>query len=210
MISEDEQRNLLQYEEFVAELNKRRNPSSRKVWWESSAIISSVTAVVTVALSAIAGYSSQRLLRDNEVATKQAQETYQQEVAVLQAAHLLANEAVHYSYERSRLLDGEYDALDLKQKSTLTDSVNAADAKWRQGRQSSRVGLELEFGDNRAVMAAWDSVTSQINRYANCSVTRNPDRPCWELRPAAESALTDFRALAVQQIREHNKASGRR
>ncbi|MEO7181864.1 MAG: hypothetical protein ABI141_13565 [Gemmatimonadaceae bacterium] len=186
----------------MTEVGRRRNPRSTKTWWESTAIISSATAVLTVALTAYAGYVAQRSLRTNDVATQRAQATYQQEVAVLQAAHLLATESLHYADERSRVTSGEYSSLQEVQRRRVIDSVNASDEKWRKGRQTSKVGLELEFGDDRPILASWDSLSARIDRFANCSV-RPPNQGCTALRPPADSALETFRTLVVEHIRRH-------
>jgi hypothetical protein len=207
VISEEERRKILEYEGLVTEVNRMRSPSSPKKWWESTAVITSATAVLTVALTAYAGFLSQRSLRANDVEVQRAQAMYQQEVAVLQSAHLLATESLHYADERSRVqTTPQYKALDVAQQNQIIDSVNVADDKWRKGRQTSKVGLELEFGDDRPILDAWDSLSARVNNYANCSV-RPPKEGCDMLRPAAESALETFRALAVAHIRKHQPQS---
>lgn len=202
MIPEQERREILEYEDFITDVTRRRSPSSKKVWWESAPLISSATAVLTVALTAYFGFLVQRSLRSNDVANQRAEATYQQEVTVLQTAHLLATESLHYADERTRVMTGVYNGLDAKQRATLVDSVNVADEKWRKGRQTSKVGLELEFGDDPGILSAWDSLSARINRFANCSV-RPPSGGCYALRPPADSALEHFRRLVVDHIRKH-------
>jgi hypothetical protein len=202
MIPDDARKEILDYEDLMTEVSRKRSPSSPKKWWESTPIITSGTAVLTVALTAYAGFLSQRSLRANDVAVQRAQATYAQEVSVLQSAHLLATESLHYADERTRVRTGQYDALDSAQMNRIVDSVNAADEKWRKGRQTSKVGLELEFGDNRPIVDAWDSLSARINRFANCSV-RPPREGCDMLRPPADSALENFRTLGVAHIRQH-------
>lgn len=199
-MSDEDQRKALEYEQWFASVSKVRKPQTRSSWWESAALISSVTAVLTVALTSIAGYHSQRLLRDNEDALRKRDRAYEQDVAVLQASHSLATESAHYATERSRIATGMYSGLSAAQIRTLIDSVNAADTRWRQGREIQRVGLELGFGERSSVLVAWDTLVHRLDAFATCTVV-GPQTLCGAMRSPVDSALVVFRHLAVRTIR---------
>jgi len=203
MISDKDREEALNYEDLIAEIQKRRNPPSRKAWWESAGLISSMTAVLTVALTSGAGLLVQRALREQDLAAKHSDESYARQVATLQSSHSLATESAHYATERLRIADGTYGKLSHEQLVALVDSVNVADTRWRQGREVQRVGIELQFGPGGDVLMTWDSLTSRLDRFATCTVV-GPFSTCPPMRTAVDSALTQFRHIAIAFIRSHS------
>ena len=85
MIPEQERREILEYEDFITDVTRRRSPSSKKVWWESAPLISSATAVLTVALTAYFGFLVHRSLRSNDVANHQVEGPNSAIVTVVEA-----------------------------------------------------------------------------------------------------------------------------
>ena len=195
---EEVRKQVLEYEDLVAEVNKKRNPPSRKSWWESPGVLPSLTAVLTVALTSTAAYYTQRSLREEDFLTEQSKSNYEGSVAAISDAHLLANETLYWAGERDRLLHGDYVKFPQGQKDALADSVNASDTNWRRGRASKRVNLDLHFGGDTVVLNAWDATVAKLNEYTSCTVVR-PD--CANLRAPADSAITRFRDSSVAHLR---------
>jgi len=204
MIPEADRQSALEYEKWIADVIRHRTPATEKRWWESAGLISSLTAILTVALTSIAGYYTQSALRKAEERTHQTLAEYEREVAVLQGAHTLAAEATHYATERNRIRNGTYKQLSTAQIKGLVDSVNAADTKWRQGREINRVGIELQFGEAGAVLQAWDTLAQRLDKYATCTVVEPPQN-CAVMRPPVDSSISAFRHLAVTFIRKRSQ-----
>lgn len=196
--TDDLQKKVLEYEDLMVEINKRRNPSSKKGWWEAPGVLPSLTAVLTVALTSIAAFYTQRSMREEDFLTQQSKANYESAVAVVNDAHVLANETLFWAGERDRLNSGEYSKLDTKQKNDLVDSVNASDTRWRSGRDVKRVGLDLLFNGDPKVLDAWDSTVVRLKLYTTCTVIQHG---CGSLRQPAESAIIWFRDSAVARLR---------
>jgi len=201
VITDDDRRKALEYEQWITEILKQRSPPSRKRWWEAVGLVSAITAVLTVGVTTVGGYFSQSALRREELRGRLNSEEYQQEVLVLQRAHSLATESAHYAAERYNIRTGRYDQLGPQQKQVLVDSVNAADTHWRQGRDMHRVGLELQFGEAAPVLQAWDALALKMDRYATCTV-HEPTPECGLMHGPVDSAITAFRHFAVDYIRQ--------
>jgi hypothetical protein len=198
---------VLEYEDLMAEIDKRRNPSSKKPWWESAGVLSSLTAVLTVALTSLAAYYTQKSMKEKDFLTEQSKSNYESEVSTVNAAYVLANETMYWAGERDRLLWGDYRSFSPEQKKILVDSVNASDTKWRRGRAEQRVGLGLLFGNDPVVLGAWDSAVSHLNEYTSCTVARSG---CTTLRLPTEKAIETFRDSSVAHVRSARPTLGKR
>jgi hypothetical protein len=198
MISEDLKSSVLDYEDLLVDIEKRRNPPSKKRWWEGAGVLPSLTAVLTVALTSLAAYFTQRSMKEQDFLTQQSKVNYESITSVVSQAYLLANEALHWAGERDRLQWGDYRNFSPTQKISLVDSVNAADTRWRRGRAVQRVGLSLLFGSGTEVLAAWDTTVARLNAYTSCTVVR-PN--CSGLRRPAERAIGTFSDAAIADVR---------
>ena len=102
---------------------EKRYSSTRTSWWRSTSgairrrrnrggrhpgLLPSLTAVLTVALTSIAAYYTQRSMREEDFLTQQSKANYESSVAVINDAHLLANETLYWAGERDRLLWRDY------------------------------------------------------------------------------------------------------
>lgn len=198
MIPNQDPASILAWEELVAKvLEKRAVP--KKPWWESVGLVAALTAIATVALTSVGSYLTQSALRKAELQAQQRSGSLQAAVFEVEKAHHLATETLHYSDERARYQRGQYRALHRDQLRNIVDSVNASDAKWRQGRYGEQLGFMVRFTGSNAILAAWDTVVSTLNRYSACSVeAKNKD--CMALRPPVDSTLGRLRSAAVDYL----------
>lgn len=199
MISDEEKKKILEYEDLFSEISKRRNPKSNKGWWEAPGVLPSITAVLTVALTSLGAYCTQSRLRENDMVIQQSKAAYESRVAALQSAHLLASRSFHWASERARLRVGDYVGLPDDQKKPILDSVNVSDFRWRQGREQEKVGVELGFGRKPELIRAWDTTVARLNQYASCTAA-TPPRDCTSLREPARAMIDSFRKIGVAHI----------
>lgn len=202
MITDADWDDALKYEERLARLLAVRSPTATKAWWQTSALLSAATAVLTVAVTSIGSYFSQASLREAEVARQRSHDTIETEVDALTTSTSMAADAIHYTDERAHLARGDYRALKPDQIHRLIDSVNASDTRWREGRGLARVLLGLRFGGFPVIVAAWDSLAKSVDRYSQCSLTRSVPN-CQPMRGGVDTALIRYREAVLEHLAMH-------
>jgi hypothetical protein len=161
-MTEFDREQLLAHEQLMAEIVKIRSPESKaKKPWESTAVISALTAIATVAVTSVGSYFVQKGLREGDLSIAARAEAVAGERQVMETAHLLATEALHYAGERARIMSGAYRQLADEQVRPLVDSVNASDVRWRQGRNGSALAA-ASVRDVPAVAQTWDRVAAAL------------------------------------------------
>jgi hypothetical protein len=202
-MTEFDREQLLAHEQLMAEIMEIRSHESKaKKPWESTAVISALTAIATVAVTSIGSYFVQNGLREGDLSIAARTEAVAGERQVMETAHLLATEALHYAGERARITSGAYRQLADAQVRPLVDSVNASDVRWRQGRNGSALAVRLRFSDVPAVAQTWDRVAAALQDFAGCSLEA-ATKDCSGPKRTTEEALEAFRSAAAAHVRTH-------
>lgn len=200
-IPEADQQRILDYEDFAAKVASKRRTREQKKWWESVGLVSSLTALLTVALTSVGSYCVQSNLRRSEMRSHADRAALEGEIDALNRSHLLAINALHFTDERHHIAQKHY-KLQPEQMRRLIDSVNASDAEWRRGRQGKRLDLGLRFPDSPQILTAWDTLAARLDRYSKCSMT---ETQCDAIRKESESSLVGFRRAAVDYVVRHSR-----
>ena len=153
------------YEAQIARITElRKGPP--KPWYESTTWVGSVTAIVTLVLTAVLGYLSQTSLagREQRLSRQTAHAAAMRE-AMINAIELLgamfkANE------ERLLLMKGKLDALPHSEQVAISRNTNAIQERWRGDRD--RVGLLLYISAGPKADSEWSAMSVQLERYTKC------------------------------------------
>lgn len=196
-------RELLAQEKLVAEIQEIRSPSVRKRWWESAAVVTSLTALGTVLITAIAGHMTQMSAKEREqVIAEQAQQLQLQRESLAKISTILA-EMQRANGDRLDFAYGRYDGLSQEQRVALIQFTNEVDQRWRIERANGEFLVKLHFGADSTNTTAWTAAHGALHRYTLCaaeaynryvsSVSPVDTLTCAESRGNAEQALDDLR-----------------
>jgi hypothetical protein len=200
----------LEFERWVAELLALHRPSEKKPWWESSAVISPIVALVTLLLTSGLGYCTQAAQKDRDVALGRHELVLSKERDAMTGLNDLLSTLLYTNGERLKLANGTYERLPVSMRAAVLDETNAADARWLREQYARDLDVHLYFAGNRTIAASWDSTRAAMRRYATCVETAYlaatkvtaPMDACAAEGTVAASRLTEFRAAMITQYNE--------
>ncbi len=136
MLTEGEKQQALEQEKFIADILKiRRTPPREKKWWTIPAITTTITAVLTVAVTSLATYYMQTRLKSQEFAlSRQDLRLTQTRDAMITVYELLAT-LLKGTEDRAKMAAGQYDALPDSMFNRIVQETNTIDDRWRRERR---------------------------------------------------------------------------
>jgi hypothetical protein len=167
MLSEEQKTEILAQEKLISEVIKIREKENPKKWWEKAGVVSAATAILTVLVTSVASYYSQKALRDNE-----------NRITSVRDATMLARDAARHANkaiagvlklneERKLAITGAFASLDSTRVNAIMDSANRAQEDWRAQREDVEMELFLAF-DSAAVMPRWREARASLDSQVSC------------------------------------------
>jgi len=167
-IPEETRDDALAYEEFIADVLKKR--SSPKAWWEGAGVVPAATAILTVIVTSVVSCYAQEIhrQRENRIADRKER---------AQGAHDAANHAnaaiagmLKISEERLKIAHGDYshDTALVRQGSVVAQSDNEIQQAWRKTREDVEMELYLAFDSASGVPIAWKRVREAMDTQTEC------------------------------------------
>lgn len=160
-------RAILADEALIAQVLALRK--SKEHWWTSSALISGLVAVITVALTGTATYVTQRDAKGREFQLAQQQVLFAQRRDITSGLADLVAHVEKATEDRLLFARGEYDSLPAAEKRALLDSSNVVDDRWHIASRTNGVLLRVYFGDDSRTAQAWDDARTALQRYVDCT-----------------------------------------
>jgi hypothetical protein len=167
MISDDDRNAILSQEDLVAEILKRRSERP-KPWWESTGIVTSATAILTVLVTSVAGYYAQKSLRERENNFTEMQGRTQLAREAARQAYSAMAGMLKINEERLKFSRGELDFLNDSMKIALARNTNRIQQDWRIQREEAGWALYLAFDSISGVPAAWQKMRDVIETETVC------------------------------------------
>ncbi len=211
MLTDGEKQQALEQEKFIADVLKiRRTPPREKKWWTIPAITTTITAVLTVAVTSLGTYYMQTRLKSQEFAlSRQDLRLTQTRDAMITVYELLAT-LLKGTEDRAKMAAGQYDALPDSMFNRIVQETNTIDDRWRRERETAEAGVYLYFGDRPETVAEWVRTRSQMQIYADCAeqaygtarrTNTHVVNACNRERIAAESSFAALRDALISRYR---------
>jgi hypothetical protein len=186
----------------------RRPSSGPKRWFDNAGLLSTVTALATIAATAIAGYSVQRAQKVDDRRFEQRQAMLGRERETIIKINDQTAELLRSVEDRLDLARGRYNHLGDVYLRTRADSTNVVDRRWRHERESTELLVLLSFPSDTSVSGGWYSTRAALQRYSDCvhgayaSATRYnaPENACASERLLAEQTSKALRQVLVKRF----------
>jgi len=203
MPSDADLQDLLKHEQFMAEVLRLRQTEKPKAWWETAGVVPAVMAVLTVLVTSVTGYLSQRGLKETEALLTSVRERGQLEREAAKRASSAIAEMLKANDERLRLAHGDFDSLAVDKRDEIAEGTNKLQERWRLEREDLDMDLFLVFAPSSGVFDSWQGARRAIevetecveNAYAAAQKRRAPEDVC--------RTFADATAKAVASLREH-------
>jgi hypothetical protein len=202
---EQEKRELLDHERFIADVESIRRGPEAKRWWTGSNVMPQLFAILTVAVTTFASYCVQTRLksRDSALARQDLRLTQTRDAMV--AVYELLNTLLKGTEDRVKIATGQYAELSDTMVNQIIDETNTSDSLWRRKRETVEAGVYLYFGDNRSTIETWKDARTRMQTYADCAeqafMTARRQRiaknSCENERGAADRAFAQLRDALI-------------
>lgn len=196
-----------EYEAQIARIEElRKGPPKR--WYESTTWVGSVTAIITLVLTAVAGYVSQTSLtqREQRLNRRSAHAVAMRE-AMINAIVLLST-MFKANEERLLLVEGKMDALPPRERDTIARNTNTIQESWRGDRDKAGLLLYLYAGSKADT--EWTAMSDHLERYTKCVEDAYnayqgkvaPDTVCAVRKSSAQDAMSTLRTALRDRLLE--------
>jgi hypothetical protein len=173
-------------------------------------VVSSLTAVVVMVVTATAGYFTQRAIRQQEFVLAQTDAHLKQTRETITSIYELLATIIAATTERRKVAGGVYDELAPEQLRALMDNVNRDDARWPREREISEMLIYLYFEPGATVQQEWPRLKTRVQAYVDCvelvylkyQEDSAPADSCEAERKAAEAQLEALRTALVMEYGE--------
>jgi hypothetical protein len=192
---------MIAQEELVAKILKVRSGGKSKSFWEMAGVIPAATAILTVLVTSIVGYETQKALKDreNNFVTTHENRLVGREVAK-RANSALAG-MLKINDERLKMAQGGFDDLSKDQRHEITQGSNHIQQDWRQQREDVEIELYLVFDSSSMVAPAWQHARETVELqtscieavYASAQQTRIKGPVCDSQIASSKAAVNDLR-----------------
>jgi hypothetical protein len=170
MDPENQGQAILDHERTVAEILRIRSQGHRSPrWWETAAVLSSITAVLTVAVTSAASYFSQRAIRLQEHTLAQSDTRARQARDAITQSYDLVSQVLRTADTRLRVARGEYDQLAEGQLRSLIEESNRLEIRWQQEREPTEMLVFLYFGSGSDVQQQWSALRGAVQSLIDCA-----------------------------------------
>lgn len=195
------------YEKQIAHIEELRRGPHQK-WYESTLWVGSLTAIVTLVLTAALGYLSQESLTTRQ--EKQARRTQHAAAirdAMINAVALLST-MFKANEERLLLMEGKMDVLPDAERDSIRRNTNAIQQRWRGERDKAALLLYLYAGPKADT--EWTTMSVQLEKYTACiedayaSYDQRiaPDTTCMRMKSRAQDAVSILRTALRNRLLE--------
>lgn len=167
MLTEEEKKRTLDYETFQAEIDRIRREPERK-WWESAALMTLLTAVLTAIVTIFGGYLTQYLSRSNEFSLEVAKTELGSKREFLKETYTILSTLLKADEDRLALAQGKYDSLSEKKRREISEATNEADNTWRIKKAYLEFQIFLYYGKTPDIVNAWKETSTAIQSYGDC------------------------------------------
>lgn len=170
MLTEEDKKKALEYEEFYAQINALRNPSSGgKKWWEAPVFGSLMTAVLTAIITIGGGYFAQSLMKSNDF----EQDLFKSELAkkreFLDSTNNLIADIMTANEEGILFAQGKYDEFPTEEQIARRNEANKASDQWNKKRESAEFQVSLYYGNRPDIVKSWKDTRKVIDEYCDCT-----------------------------------------
>ena len=201
MPSEEDLKELLSHEQFMADALKLRQTEKPKSWWEGAGVVPGLTAVLTVLITAVAGYFSQKDLKEKDALLTNVRERGQLEREAAKHSNTAIAEMLKANEERLKLAHGDFDGLSVDKRNEISEGTNKLQEHWRLEREDLDMDLFLLFPPSSGVYHSWLGARKAIEAETQCvedayiaaQKQRAPSDACQTLAGASEKAIAAFR-----------------
>ncbi len=170
MLTEEDKKKAVEYEEFYSQIHSIRNPSSGgKKWWEAPVFGSLMTAVLTAVITIGGGYFAQRLMKSNEFELDLFKSELTKKREFLDTTYNFIAEMMKANEERLFFAQGRYDEIPAEKQNELVNATNQADAQWRTKRESAEFQVYLYYGKRPDIVNGWRDARTAIQQYCDCA-----------------------------------------
>jgi hypothetical protein len=160
-------------------------------------------------VTTLAGYFTQRSIRNQEFALSQSEAHLKQTRETISSIYELLATVISATSERRKVATGTYDELAPQQLRTLVDDINRADARWPRERETSEMMIHLYFRPGETVQQEWPAMKEKVNAYVECvehlyvryQERAAPADACEAERVSADQQLERLRAGFVTEYK---------
>ncbi len=174
MLPEGSEKEILAHEELIAKVLKLRAAEHPKRFWERAGFGPAATAILTVLITSVAGYYTQKALRDNENQIATVRDNTQLARDAARHANRAIASVLKLNEERTLAITGAFASLDSVKVNAITDSANRLQEDWRLQREEIEMELFLVF-DSTTILPLWHETRAALDSQVAC-IERMYDR----------------------------------
>ena len=167
MLPEGAEKEILAQEELIAKVIKLRADEHPKSFWDRTGVIPAATAILTVLITSVAGYYTQKALRDNENRITNVRDNSQLGLEAARHANRAIAGVLKLNEERVLAITGELASLDSVKVSAIMDSANRLQEDWRLQREEVEMDLVLAF-DSTTIHPQWLETRTALDSQVAC------------------------------------------
>ena len=207
MLSDADEKAILAQEELIAKVLKIRASEHPRRFWEKAGVVPAATAILTVLVTSVAGYYSQKALRDNENRIATVHDNMQLARDAAKHANRAVAAVLKLNEERALAITGAFASLDSVRVTAITDSANRLQEDWRVQREDIEMELFLVF-DTSTVLRKWRNTRSALDSQITC-VERMYERVRTLKRYAAPPVCREKAAASVASVADLRQSISR-
>lgn len=140
----------------------------KQVWWEKVGVVPAATAVLTVLITSVAGYYSQKELLRVETRYGESKENAQVIRESARATFVAIAKIQKLNEERQKLAHGEFDSLPLKTRIEIARETNRLQEEWRKDREAVGADIYFAFRSDSSVFDAWLGTRATLDSAVSC------------------------------------------
>jgi hypothetical protein len=165
-LSEEQRRQILEYERFIKELKETREPADKKSWLDKHG--TGLVAILSIVLTATATLLTQRQadIRGQQLTFEADRRKQRREFVV--DMHKLVAKALKATQDRLYLATGALNALTHDQRVAILRESNKVDDEWRLGAQLNGFLVPFHFSQPR-VDSLWSIAGAATSTYYVCA-----------------------------------------
>lgn len=167
MLPEGADKEILAHEELIANVLKLRATEHPKSFWEKAGVVPAATAILTVLITSVAGYYTQKALRDNENHIATVRDNTQLARDAARHANRAIASVLKLNEERTLAITGAFASLDSVKVNAITDSANRLQEDWRLQREEVEMELVLVF-DSTTILPQWRETRAALDSQVAC------------------------------------------